>query len=151
MTTVIHPTTWSQFCFFLGRTVYYRVYRNIEEFRTERCNTLLKSKVTTWFVGGRCRGSQECGSRNVNFACKFNWRWYAVFNSIQFNSIRIYFHQQQRYKVFYKVYIYIKFVVQFVRNDNYTVIYGYITCIYNELNNKRKQCILCRVNKRKYN
>ena len=43
--------------------------------------------------------------------------------SIQFNSIRIYFHQQ-RYKVFYKVYIYIKFVLQFVRNDNYTVIYG---------------------------
>ena len=41
----------------------------------------------------------------------------------QFNSIRIYFHQQ-RYKVFYKVYIYIKFVLQFVRNDNYTVIYG---------------------------
>ena len=39
------------------------------------------------------------------------------------NSIRIYFHQQ-RYKVFYKVYIDIKFVLQFVRNDNYTVIYG---------------------------
>ena len=34
--------------------------------------TLLKSNVTTWSVGGRCRGSQECGSRNVNFACKFH-------------------------------------------------------------------------------
>ena len=32
-------------------------------------------------MGGRCRGSQECGSRNVNFACKFNWRWHAVFGS----------------------------------------------------------------------
>ena len=29
--------------------------------------TLLKSNVTTWSVGGRCHGSQECGSRNVNF------------------------------------------------------------------------------------
>ena len=29
----------------------------------------------------RCRGSQECGSRNVNFACKFHWRWHAVFGS----------------------------------------------------------------------
>ena len=44
-------------------------------------NTLLKSNVTTWSVGGRCRGSQECGSRNVNFACKFHWRWHAVFGS----------------------------------------------------------------------
>ena len=31
--------------------------------------------------GGRCRGSQECGSRNVNFACKFHWRWHVVFGS----------------------------------------------------------------------
>ena len=44
-------------------------------------NTLLKSNVTTWSVGRRCRGSQECGSRNVNFACKFHWRWHAVFGS----------------------------------------------------------------------
>ena len=44
-------------------------------------NTLLKSNVTTWSVGGRCRGSQECGSRFVNFACKFHWRWHAVFGS----------------------------------------------------------------------
>ena len=43
--------------------------------------TLLKSNVTTWSVGGRCRGSQECGSRNVNFVCKFHWRWHAVFGS----------------------------------------------------------------------
>ena len=43
--------------------------------------TLLKSNVTTWSVGGRCRGSQECGSRFVNFACKFHWRWHAVFGS----------------------------------------------------------------------
>ena len=44
-------------------------------------NTLLRSNVTMWSVGGRCRGSQECGSRNVNFACKFHWRWHAVFGS----------------------------------------------------------------------
>ena len=43
---------------------------------------------------------------------------------IQFNSIRIYFHHQQRYKVFYKVYIYIKFVLQFVRNYNYSDLWG---------------------------
>ena len=68
---------------------------------------------------------------------------------IKFNSIRVYFHQQ-RNKVFYKVYIYIKLVLQVVKNDNYTVIYGvYITSnsMYNELNNKRKQCILCRITK----
>ena len=34
-------------------------------------NTLLKSDVTTRDHMVRCRGSQECGSRNVNFACKF--------------------------------------------------------------------------------
>ena len=56
---------------------------------------------------------------NVDFT-KMSFHCTVVF---QFNSIRIYFHQQ-RYKVFYKVYIYIKFVLQFVRNDNYTVIYG---------------------------
>ena len=28
---------------------------------------LLKSNVTTWSVGDPCRGSQECGSRFVNF------------------------------------------------------------------------------------
>ena len=54
-----------------------------EIFFSSLCNlyTLLKSNVTTWSVGGRCRGSQECGSRNVNFACKFHWRWHAVFGS----------------------------------------------------------------------
>ena len=41
----------------------------------------VKVNVTTWSVGGRCHGSQECGSRNVNFACKFHWRWHAVFGS----------------------------------------------------------------------
>ena len=61
---------------------------------------------------------REC---DIMFGHKFeNVLWYIQFN---FNSIRIYFHQK-RYKVFYKVYIYIKFVLQFVRNDNYTVIYG---------------------------
>ena len=44
-------------------------------------NTLLKSNVTTWSVGGRCRGSQECGSRFVNFACQFHARWHAVSGS----------------------------------------------------------------------
>ena len=51
------------------------------------CNTLLKSNVTTWSVGGRCRGSQECGSRNVNFACKFHWRWHAVFKNSEIYNI----------------------------------------------------------------
>ena len=32
----------------------------------------LKSDVTTRDHMVRCRGSQECGSRNVNFACKFH-------------------------------------------------------------------------------
>ena len=43
---------------------------------------------------------------------------------LQFNSIIIYFHHQQRYKVFYKVYIYIKFALQFVRNYNYSDLRG---------------------------
>ena len=40
-------------------------------------------EITTTELGrwGRCRGSQECGSRFVNFACKFHWRWHAVFGS----------------------------------------------------------------------
>ena len=40
-------------------------------------NTLLKSDVTRDHVV-RCRGSQECGSRNVNFACKFHRRSHRV-------------------------------------------------------------------------
>ena len=44
-------------------------------------NTLLKSNVTGRDLGGRCRGSQECGSRFVNFACKFHTGWHAVFGS----------------------------------------------------------------------
>ena len=74
-------------------------FKTVHEWRADQCcniasvlgstqlhskyipNTLLKSNVTMWSVGGRCRGSQECGSRNVNFACKFHWRWHAVFGS----------------------------------------------------------------------
>ena len=40
--------------------------------------TLLKSDVTTRDHVVRCRGSQECGSRNVNFACKFHRRSHRV-------------------------------------------------------------------------
>ena len=39
-------------------------------------NTLLKSNVTGRDQGVRCRGSQECGSRFVNFACKFHTGWH---------------------------------------------------------------------------
>ena len=39
-------------------------------------NTLLKSDVTSRDLMVRCRGSQECGSRFVNFACQFHWRWH---------------------------------------------------------------------------
>ena len=41
-------------------------------------HTLLKSDVTTRDHVVRCRGSQECGSRNVNFACKFHRRSHRV-------------------------------------------------------------------------
>ena len=40
--------------------------------RLDNQYTLLKSDVTTRDHMVRCRGSQECGSRNVNFACKFH-------------------------------------------------------------------------------
>ena len=40
--------------------------------------TLLKSDVTTRDHVVRCRGSQECGSRNVSFACKFHRRSHRV-------------------------------------------------------------------------
>ena len=50
-------------------------------YETIRLNTLLKSNVTGRDLGGRCRGSQECGSRFVNFACKFHTGWHAVFGS----------------------------------------------------------------------
>ena len=39
-------------------------------------NTLLKSDVTSRDHVVRC-GSQECGSRFVNFACQFHWRWHS--------------------------------------------------------------------------
>ena len=39
--------------------------------------TLLKSDVTSRDHVVRCRGSQECGSRFVNFACQFHWRWHS--------------------------------------------------------------------------
>ena len=38
--------------------------------------TLLKSAVTSPDHVVRCRGSQECGSRFVNFACQFHRRWH---------------------------------------------------------------------------
>ena len=41
-------------------------------------NTLLKSDVTPRDHVVRCRGSQECGSRNVNFACRFHRRSHRV-------------------------------------------------------------------------
>ena len=41
-------------------------------------NTLLKSDVTTRDHVVRCRGSQERGSRNVNFACKFHRRSHSL-------------------------------------------------------------------------
>ena len=62
---------------------------NLSLFPGTASYTLLKSNVTTWSVGGRCRGSQECGSRNVNFACKFHWRWHAVFGSSHNSEIYI--------------------------------------------------------------
>ena len=39
--------------------------------------TLLKSDVTSRDHVVRCRGSQECGSRFVNFTCQFHWRWHS--------------------------------------------------------------------------
>ena len=41
-------------------------------------NTLLKSDVTSRDQVVRCRGSQEYGSRFVNFACQFHWRWHSL-------------------------------------------------------------------------
>ena len=41
-------------------------------------NTLLKSNVTRPDHVVRCRGFQECGSRFVNFACKFHRRWHRL-------------------------------------------------------------------------
>ena len=41
-------------------------------------NTLLKSDVTSPDHVVRCRGSQECRSRFVNFACQFHWRWHSL-------------------------------------------------------------------------
>ena len=41
-------------------------------------NTLLKSDVTSRDHVVRCRGSQECGSRFVNFACQFHWQWHSL-------------------------------------------------------------------------
>ena len=40
--------------------------------------TLLKSDVTCRDHVVRCRGSQECGSRFVNFACQFHSRWHSL-------------------------------------------------------------------------
>ena len=40
--------------------------------------TLLKSNVTSRDHMVRSRGSQECGSRYVNFACQFHWRWHRI-------------------------------------------------------------------------
>ena len=40
--------------------------------------TLLKSDVTRRDHVVRCRGSQECGSRIINFACQFHSRWHSL-------------------------------------------------------------------------
>ena len=45
---------------------------------TALANTLLKSDVTRPDHVVRCRGSQECGSRSVNFACKFHSGWHSL-------------------------------------------------------------------------
>ena len=57
-------------------------FRNIRIFKPQKSNfwlnTLLKSDVTSRDQVIRCRGSQECGSRFVNFACQFHWRrWHS--------------------------------------------------------------------------
>ena len=54
-----------------GRTVI--IYSNHSE-----VNTLLKSDVTSRDRVVRCHGSKECGSRFVNFACQFYWRWHSL-------------------------------------------------------------------------
>ena len=41
-------------------------------------NTLLKSNFTGRDHVVRCRGSQECGSRFVNFACQFHSQMHGV-------------------------------------------------------------------------
>ena len=56
-------------------------------------NTLLKSDVTTRDHVVRCRGSQECGSRSVNFACKFHRRSHRV--RITLKSTNIVVHAQK--------------------------------------------------------
>ena len=50
-------------------------------------NTLLKSDVTGRDHVVRCRGSQECGSRIVNFACKFNTRWHESLHNSEIDNI----------------------------------------------------------------
>ena len=48
------------------------------EMKQNEGNTLLKSDVTRPDHVVRCRGSQECGSRFVNFSCKFHRRWHRL-------------------------------------------------------------------------
>ena len=50
-------------------------------------NTLLKSDVTSRDHVVRCRGSQECGSRFVNFACRFHWRWYSLRKTLKSTTL----------------------------------------------------------------
>ena len=52
--------------------------KHLAVLRFGKCNTLLKSDVTRPDHVVRCRGSQECGSRFVNFACKFHRRWHRL-------------------------------------------------------------------------
>ena len=58
--------------------------------------TLLKSDVTTRDHVVRCRGSQECSSRNVHFACKFHRRSHRVRITLKsttmFHFISFHFH-----------------------------------------------------------
>ena len=54
------------------RHIVYTAHARYEDY------TLLKSDVTSRDQVVRCRGSQECGSRFVNFACQFHWRWHSL-------------------------------------------------------------------------
>ena len=53
-------------------------FQKIDENSFQSTNMLLKSDVTSPDHVVRCRGSQECGSRFVNFACQFHWRWHSL-------------------------------------------------------------------------
>ena len=57
------------------------------KFDSAPINTLLKSDVTSRDHVVRCRGSQECGSRFVNFACQFHWRWHSFLITLKSTTL----------------------------------------------------------------